>query len=290
MSLDTCKRTSDGREALDSFAASRPEKRLGNIFHFPGRIARYIIQTPALWIPLAVLFLATIIFRFTDVDLLLSRQFFVDQGHSYKQSNAHWPLRVAEPWKSLYTLGVYPAWIIGMGGLLVFLISFLWARLKPLRDAGLFFALMLALGPGLLINGVLKPFWGRPRPNDTIPFNGQQSYLPVGEIGNSSDGASFPSGHASMGFYLMAPAFVLYRRRPGPAALFLALGLAGGTIMGLARIVAGSHFTSDVIWSAGVVYFTGLALAAMFRFGGDKSGIESQSPRVASHGLGDIIT
>ncbi len=107
---------------------------------------------------------------------------------------------------------------------------------------------------------------GAAAPNDTIPFRGQQPYLAVGDIG-ISDGASFPSGHASMGFYLMAPAFVLYRRRPRLAAAFFALGLAGGTIMGLARIVAGSHFASDVVWSAGIVYFTGLALAALFRFG-----------------------
>jgi len=38
----------------------------------------------------------------------------------------------------------------------------------------------------------------------------------------------------------------------------------------LARIVAGSHFASDVVWSAGIVYFTGLALAALFRFGDGK--------------------
>ena len=143
--------------------------------------------------------------------------------------------------------------------MLVFVISLFWTKLKPCRDAGLFFCLMLALGPGLLINGIFKPFWGRPRPNDTIPFRGQQPFLPVGDIGLSSDGASFPSGHASMGFYLMAPGFVLYRRRPRLAAEFFALGLAGGTIMGLARIVAGSHFASDVVWSAGIVYFTGLA-------------------------------
>jgi membrane-associated PAP2 superfamily phosphatase len=203
------------------------------------------------------------------VDLLLSRQFYVN-NRSYLGSHSHWPLRVAEPWKSLNELGVYPALILGGCGLLVVLISLFWSKLRAYRDAGLFFVLMLVLGPGLLINGIFKPFWGRPRPNDTIPFHGQQPFLPVGDIGSSGDGASFPSGHASMGFYLMAPGFVLYRRRPRLAAAFFVLGLAGGTIMGLARIVAGSHFASDVVWSAGIVYFTGLALAAVFRFGDGK--------------------
>jgi membrane-associated PAP2 superfamily phosphatase len=70
-----------------------------------------------------------------------------------------------------------------------------------------------------------------------------------------------------MGFYLMVPAFLCYRRRPGLAAGFLLLGLASGTVMGIARIVAGCHFPSDVLWAGGVVYFTALVLAAPFRFG-----------------------
>jgi lipid A 4'-phosphatase len=235
---------------------------------------KHVFKTPCVWIPLALLVSATIFFWVTDLDLQLSRPFYISGG-AYMKSNAHWPLRSAQPWKSLNDFGCYPALIIGAGGLLIFVISLFWSKLKSSRDAGLFFALMLALGPGLLINGIFKPFWGRPRPNDTIPFRGQQPFLPVGDIG-ISDGASFPSGHASMGFYLMAPGFLFYRRRPRLAAAFFILGLAGGTIMGLARIVAGSHFASDVLWSAGIVYFTGLALAALFRFGVKDSGFRVQ--------------
>jgi lipid A 4'-phosphatase len=235
------------------------------------------IKKPAVWIPLLILIAATVVFRFTDIDILLSRPFFVSETGSVK-SETHWPLRFAEPWKTLYDYGVYPAWIIGIVGIQVFWTSFVWEKLKPFRDAGLFFALMLALGPGLLVNGILKPYWGRPRPYRIIPFGGTDQYLPVGQIAKEPGGASFPSGHASMGFYLMAPAFVLYRRRPWLAALFLALGLGGGIFMGLARIVAGGHFASDVLWSAGVVYFTGLGLAALFRFGEEKdSGFRVQN-------------
>ena len=85
-----------------------------------------------------------------------------------------------------------------------------------------------------------------------------------------------------MGFYLMAPAFVLYRRHRRAAAEFFALGLAGGTIMGVARIVAGSHFASDVVWSAGIVYFTGLALAAVFHFGDGKPLEPATAPGASS--------
>jgi lipid A 4'-phosphatase len=229
------------------------------------------LKHPAVWIPLALLVIATVVFWTTDVDLILSRQFYVEEESSSVDSESHWPLRVVEPWRTLYYLGVYPAWFIGLGGLLVFLMSFFLAKLKPFRDAGLFFALMLALGPGLLINGILKPCWNRPRPHGTIPFGGHDRFVKVGAMGDSAEGASFPSGHASMGFFIMAPGFVLYRRHPRLAAMFFALGIAGGVIMGVTRIVAGSHFASDVVWSAGIVYFTGLGLSALFHFGDDKS-------------------
>jgi membrane-associated PAP2 superfamily phosphatase len=69
-----------------------------------------------------------------------------------------------------------------------------------------------------------------------------------------------------MGFYLMAPAFVLYRRRTGWAAAFLLFGLIAGGTIGLARMAAGAHFASDIVWAGGFVYFTGLIVAAPFRF------------------------
>jgi len=266
MTLRPCKFPSDHQDVSVPSSTTQPARKLHKLLRLPVRTFNYVLKNPYIWIPLLLLVLATILFRVSNVDLLFSQSFFVDQSSSLK-SDSHWPLRVAEPWKSLYEVGVYPAWIIGAGGLLVFLASFLWTKLKPCRDAGLFFVLMLVLGPGLLINGIFKPYWGRPRPHQTIPFGGKQEYIPVGDIGDRPESFSFPSGHASMGFYLMAPGFVLYRRRRRLAAMFFALGLAGGMIMGLARIVAGSHFASDVIWSAGIVYFTGLGLSALFRFG-----------------------
>jgi membrane-associated PAP2 superfamily phosphatase len=74
-----------------------------------------------------------------------------------------------------------------------------------------------------------------------------------------------------MGFYLIVPAFVCYRRRPWLAAAFLLFGLASGVVVGAARVVAGCHFPSDVLWSGGIVYFAALALAAPFRFGSESA-------------------
>ena len=203
----------------------------------------------------------------TDLDVALVRPFFSGDVGSTRRRGHEFPLACVQPWRGLYNWGAYPAWILGVGGMVVWMASFLWKRLRPWRDAGLFYALLLIVGPGILVNCVFKPFWSRPRPQATTAFGGEREFLPVWQRGHGEEDSSFPSGHAAMGFYLMAPAFVCWRRRPWLAVAFLLLGLAGGAVIGLARMVAGGHFPSDVLWAGGIVYFTALALAAPFRFG-----------------------
>ena len=141
------------------------------------------------------------------------------------------------------------------------MVSFFGSRLRSWRDPGLFFALMLAIGPGLIVNGVFKPYWGRPCQHPTIPFGGDQEFLPVLQKGCDQDYVSFPCGHASMGF-----------SRHGPGVRFLPPQALVGDGIPAPRAGrrhypnrGGSAFASDVLWSGGFVYFTGLALAAVFR-------------------------
>ncbi len=220
----------------------------------------------SVWVPAAVLATLTAICWSTDVDLAMLRPFYASAGFP---TGAHWPLGQVCPWKLLHKWGEYPALAVGCGGLAVWILSFRRLKWERWRNPGLFFALLLVIGPGILVNWVLKPCWNRPRPYKVAEFGGPRPFLPVWQRGHDENDASFPSGHAAMGFYLMAPAFVCYRRRPRLAAAFVALGLGWGGAIGLARMVAGDHFPSDVLWSAGVVYFTGLVLAAGFRFGRD---------------------
>ena len=225
-----------------------------------------------------MLAIATALFWTTDLDQAIVRPFFVSGCGAGADVGVRFPHGDEQPWKALYAWGVYPAWILGCGGMVVWVVSFFWTKLAAWRDPGLFFALVLIVGPGILVNSVFKPFWNRPRPHATRAFKScddprdpPRDYVPVWMRGCGEEDSSFPSGHAAMGFYLMAPAFVCYRRRPWLAAGFLLLGLACGGVIGLARIVAGCHFPSDVLWAGGIIYFTALALATPFRFGRERA-------------------
>ena len=172
-----------------------------------------------------------------------------------------------QPWLFLYRHGNVPGLLIGFFGLFLFIARLIWKRIGSQWKTGVFLVLLLIIGPGLIVNAVFKGHWGRPRPVEIVDFGGEQAYRPVWQKGIAGQGKSFPSGHASIGYYLVAPFFFLYpmgRKRWG--LLFLIMGLVYGTTMGMGRIVQGAHFASDVLWSAGFVYFTGLVLSFFFRF------------------------
>jgi hypothetical protein len=122
------------------------------------------VCSPAVWIPALVLFVLTAVFRCTDLDMAVVRPFF--QGCTPgDQIPDRWPLMNAYPWKALYDFGIYPALLMGAGGLVVWVASFIWpGKLERWRDEGLFYGLLLIIGPGIIINGALKPYWGRRGP------------------------------------------------------------------------------------------------------------------------------
>lgn len=216
--------------------------------------------TATLFVPLFLLFVLTVIFRLTDLDVTLSGIFYSpEKGFFLKDTN---------PWKYLYDHGNLPSLILSIGGLFFFIAGFCIKKLLPYRKISLFLIVFMIIGPGLIVNTVFKNHWGRPRPCEIVQFGGQQQFLPVWEKGISGEGKSFPSGHASVGFYLMAPFFFLCgnQRDKKWGIIFLILGISYGTAMGITRIIQGGHFASDVLWSAGFLYFTGLGLHHFFQF------------------------
>jgi len=77
----------------------------------------------------------------------------------------------------------------------------------------IFSLLTLALGPGLLVNSLLKSHWGRARPIEVSAFGGARSFSPAYIIAQQcSRNCSFVSGDAAMGYYLIAFLFIARKR------------------------------------------------------------------------------
>lgn len=203
-------------------------------------------------LPLGILLPLSILFRMTDLDRAIAAIFY-DPLHGWQHGEQF-------TWSLLYHYGPTPAIILAGSAVLTLLSSLLMQSTVPFRRQALFFVLLMALGPGLLVNVIFKDHWGRPRPREIHQFTGPETFLPVWSKGVSGNGYSFPSGHASMGFYLIAPFFVLRRKKPVQAQLFLGIGIGAGLLVGLARMIQGGHFASDIIWSGGFIYLTGMAL------------------------------
>jgi lipid A 4'-phosphatase len=114
-----------------------------------------------------------------------------------------------------------------------------------------FALLSLALGPGLLANTLFKDHWGRPRPEQIAQFGGPLQFVPAPLPSRQcARNCSFVSGHAAAGFWLMGGAWIWPRRRRA----WLAGGIAIGAVVGLARMLQGGHFLSDVLGALAVVW------------------------------------
>jgi membrane-associated phospholipid phosphatase len=136
------------------------------------------------------------------------------------------------------------------------------ARNVPARIWGYCFATM-ALGPGIAVNLVLKPLWGRARPANVTLFGGSHSFTPVYEPANQcSWGCSFVSGEAAaaVGVAIVLGVLLWPMLKPrGRVLLTILLALYAALTAGL-RVAMGRHFLSDVIFGGLVSAYTGWAL------------------------------
>lgn len=208
-------------------------------------------------IPVLMLIAMTLAFRWTSLDLTISSWFYNPQSRL-------WDWFFLPPCTAFYRLGIYPPFALAIFGGLLLVFGWLIDGTDSLPRAGLFLVLMMLLGPGLIVNLGFKAYWGRARPHEVQEFNGQHEFSPVGSPGAMLQGnSSFPSGHAALAFYMMAPGFLVSRKRPRLTAACFALGVLYGLCMSAVRVAQGGHFTSDVLWSGGIIYLLGALLAPL---------------------------
>ncbi len=207
---------------------------------------------------LALLALAAIaFFAATDGDLNAARRFFDPLN-----SEEPFPGRLLAPWRWLHRWVALPVVISVVGAVGVLAVSLRSPRWSRRRRHAAVVLLAFALGPGLLVNMLLKNHWGRPRPVQVREFGGRLEYRgPLDPGGSESDGGkSFPCGHSSAGYAFTIFFLIFRRQRPRLAALWLMFALVYGTALGIGRMAAGGHFASDVVGSALLVHAVNVAL------------------------------
>lgn len=173
----------------------------------------------------------------------------------------------AEGFQMVYRYGILPSWICAAVAGVLYLLSLSrskkWHRWK--RPA-LVLIYTFAIGSGLIVNGILKEYWGRPRPKQCVEFAGKYPFRAFYEpdffaVDRGNEHLrSFPSGHVSTGAYFLALVLVGRRLRSKRlmwlgGALTVVLSIA----LSLTRVAQGGHFFSDCIAACVIMWLIALA-------------------------------
>ncbi len=213
-----------------------PLSRFLAVLRDEGREAR---DRPLLAAFLLLAFVSLAFAALPDLDIAVSRLFydpaagFLDRRYAFVDA--------------IRNAGRVLEWAFALGVCIPLLVKLLLPdrRLLLRPRETLFVLASLALGPGLLVNGLLKNHWGRARPHQLLDFGGHATFSPVWWISDQCrTNCSFVSGEAAAAFWLMAVVFLVpkaWKRPVGIAALVVA------ALVSFARIAAGGHFLSDVL-------------------------------------------
>jgi membrane-associated phospholipid phosphatase len=215
---------------IRSSSRARAERVRGDLSNF---------LTPRVLAVLGLILAAAIVlaFFFARHDLALS-----EAAQALPGSHADYSF-----WWLINYYGEAPTWTIVILAALAYLVSFVSGRpaksMARFRPHLLYLLSTAALAPGLINQG-LKALVNRPRPGDGLGF------LPLFKIGPAAHDNGFPSGHTAAAFVLLALAFLVPRSKPLLRALAGTGFIVWGIAVGVARVVYGVHYPSDVLFGA----------------------------------------
>lgn len=207
----------------------------------PKALATLFTRRPLYATSYVVLILSAIFLAMPQIDLWVS-------GWFHDGANGFWLKYEALP-RLLRRIGILIPRLM-VAAMLGFLIARLfWPQIKcyaPLSKI-LFLGLTAILGPGLLVNLILKAHWGRARPIQTDLFGGDWPFSEVWVIANNcQSNCSFVSGEGAMSFWMVATLILL------PLALrkkaLIGLGIFA-LLISFNRIAFGGHYLSDILLS-----------------------------------------
>lgn len=207
-------------------------------------------------VPLSLALILTFLACSLDLDHQITRLF-------YQPGNGVWWFKASAIQRIVYDFAPVPALVVFGVSCIVALGSIVKPGWRRWTRISMCWILLMLLGPGLLVNGLLKEYYGRPRPVQTLDFGGTMEYRPVWRPGSEREAKSFPSGHASVGFYLLGGWFFWRKRNRNRAMRWLALGIVFGLFVGTVRIAVGAHWFSDIVWSGTTIWYSGQFVAAV---------------------------
>ena len=194
---------------------------------------------------------------FTDLDLLLQRQWFSYETSSWLISKA-----AHEHWRWLLYGGMKKMVAISGGISCVLMLWGIFTHKPMLVRGGLLFSLSLLITP--LVVGMLKLVTDVYCPYELQEFGGQAFYQKVLTMADPANagltcGRCFPAGHASGGFAMTMLFFCVPKKLRWPS---LALTLGIGWIMGLYQMLRGDHFLSHTLMTMVLAWQINLILVA----------------------------
>lgn len=180
---------------------------------------------------------------YPNTDIMITRHAWnAEQGFYLKDT--WWAMAIYKtiiPWITRLTI---------IGGVLLIAANYLRKGRKhwlTVREAT-YILLVLALGPGLVVNVIFKDHWGRARPIKVQEFGGTAIYSPPLIMSDQCDkNCSFVAGHPSVAFFLAA--FSMLFAKGWVRTSIYSAAVCFGLFVGYVRIVQGGHFFSDVLFS-----------------------------------------
>ncbi len=205
-----------------------------------------------------------------SIDLAVCR-FFVGEAGRFQAPAWCW---------TAYRYGLRPGQSLFIVSSALFIIGLL-IRKKRVWNPALYISLTILIGSGVVGHGVLKKFWQRPRPKQTILFGAKYPFCPIYTryVGPADRHLrSLPSGHATMGFYFFSLYFL--GRKMGKRWLKI-IGLIAafsmGALLSWIRLYQGGHYFSDIVMSALIMWMTAYFLDRLF------TKLSTEDTNVSSH-------
>lgn len=215
-----------------------------------------------LWAAVLLLAGTTVLFEFTNLDLVLQDRF-------YNAATQRWVVDAGEPvGRAVFYNGPKAlVWVIGLSALALAAGPARWRDRFRFNRRGLWLAvLVIATVPALA--GIGKTFTNVFCPSEIRRYGGDVAYaklcepFPAGERPERKGGC-FPAGHASGGFALMGLLALRATRGWRYGAIVLGLGL--GWWMGLYQMLKGAHYLSHTITTMLVAWLVVLAWRRVLR-------------------------